>query len=113
MKRLSRLLIVAALTFAPFALAEAPDAGSPGVTPAPPSLDSPTVLETGELAPTRGAFLPESKAVEVARSLKACDAERAELRKSAGLAWWVPVVIGVVGVGVGLGLGVAVKGGGK
>lgn len=81
-----------------------------GVELALPSLpsDLPQKLEFGQPAPSRGLFLPEAKAIEEAKYVKACTAEREELRKSAGVAWWVPVLIGVAALSVGVGVGVGV-----
>lgn len=75
--------------------------------PLPPS-DTPVKLELGQAAPSRGLFLPEAKAIAEAKYVKACTAEREELRKSAGVAWWVPVLIGVAALSVGVGVGVGV-----
>lgn len=71
--------------------------------------DAPLILEAGQLAPSRGLFKPEAKAIRDEAAHVACDAERVELRKSAGVAWWVPVIVGVVAVGAGVSLGVGIS----
>lgn len=60
-----------------------------------------------EPAPGNGLWMDEVAAVEQARRIKACETERAELRKTEdkGAPWWL-VGLGVV-VGAGLGAMVA------
>lgn len=74
----------------------------------PPRSDAPVILDAGGVAPSRGLFLPEAKAIANEKAATACEAERAELKKSAGLAWWVPVLVGVVALGAGVSVGVVV-----
>lgn len=63
---------------------------------------APVVLEAGQAAPIKGVLVPEAKAVELAKSIKACEAERDVLRKTpAEVPWGVVVAIAVGGLVVG------------
>jgi len=71
------------------------------------------VLAPGEAAPSQGLFLPEPVAVEQAKRVKACEAERAVLvenDKSRAVVVVLAIVGGmVVGGAVGAGVVVAVR----
>lgn len=63
---------------------------------------APLVLDVGTPAPVRGVLVPEAKAIELAKAIKACEAERDALRKApADVPWGVIVAVAVGGVLVG------------
>ena len=68
------------------------------------------VLAPGEAAPSQGLFLPEPVAIEQAKRIKACEAERDAL-KQPPVALIVASIVGglLVGGAVGAGVAVAVK----
>lgn len=95
MKRHLPLMLCAALAAAPAVKAQ-------------DNTDAPLLLDAGTTTPSRGLFLPESLAIQHAKRDAATTAEVEELRKQAGVAWWVPVVIAVAAFSVGAGVGAGV-----
>lgn len=68
------------------------------------------VLAPGEAAPSQGLFLPEAVAIEQAKRVKACEAERDALKQPPVALIIVSIVGGLlVGGAVGAGVAVAVK----
>lgn len=76
-------------------------------------LDGIVLLEEGMPAPRRGLLVPETKAIDLARRIAGCQAERDALAASPPTAWGVVVAVAAaalaVGVGTGVGIGVALK----
>lgn len=70
--------------------------------------DAPIIIKTGEQAPTSGILLPDAVAVEQARRIRGCEAERDALKASAGIPVGLMVLGVVLGVVVGGAAGYAV-----
>lgn len=71
------------------------------VAPAYAADDAPIIIRAGEQAPTSGILLPDAVAVEQAKRIRACEAERDALKAAVG----VPVGLVVVAVVLGLAAG--------
>ncbi len=73
-----------------------------------PTVDAPvTVVKRGQLVPTDGVLLSDIRAVEQAKRVIGCEAERDELRKLPSTVVVVLLVVGALVVGGATGFGVA------
>ncbi len=80
-----------------------------GVAFAEPPADAPVlVVKKGQFAPFDGVLMADAKAVEQAKRVVACEAEREELRKGGTSKLAIALfIVGAVVVGAGAGYGVA------
>lgn len=63
--------------------------------------DAPIIVKQGEQVPVSGLLLPDAVAVQQAKRVTACEAERDSLKKDAG----IPVAVVVLAVALGVVVG--------
>ena len=66
-----------------------------------------TVMILGDVAKETGVFLPESLAIEQAKRVKKCEAERAELSKAPPVVGIIIAGVALLGGGIALGYGIS------